>query len=283
MTRSPRPSATVIIVAPHVASDGHEDYRVLMVKRAGGSGFMAGAHVFPGGVLDAADRDPRWRASLALPSGEDLDDETALRITAIRETFEEIGVAIVDGGAGAPLIDLADDRAAVHDDASEFLSVCGRRRWRPKLEALHPWARWITPPQERRRYDARFYVARLESEPEAAHDDAETVASGWFAPSDLLARHAARRLFLPPPTWVTLQELASWPRLDDLVAAGCCGRDLGPVCPHIEFGDAGMILAMPDDPLHPDGPEDGAPHRIVIDAEGAYHFTGALDRAGRTR
>ncbi len=55
--------------------------------------FASGAIVFPGGSLDASDRDPRLPA---LSDGVDgLDEATlALRVAAAREAFEECGVLL---------------------------------------------------------------------------------------------------------------------------------------------------------------------------------------------
>lgn len=104
------------------------DYRLMMVKRSGLSSFMASAFVFPGGVVEVADYSPKWWQlfqKLGLTS-HDLDvfsscivgprppmiteplaiseakrgaseevnylpADIALRIAAIRETFEETG------------------------------------------------------------------------------------------------------------------------------------------------------------------------------------------------
>lgn len=104
------------------------DYRILMVKRSGLSSFMASAFVFPGGAVEIADYSSRWwdifashgvtkdhlmdkfvrcvtgprpfmiedpvTVQNAKSNGVDesfLPADVALRITSIRETFEETG------------------------------------------------------------------------------------------------------------------------------------------------------------------------------------------------
>jgi len=105
------------------------DYRIMMVKRSGLSSFMASAFVFPGGKVEVADYSPLWwkvfqnlgltksdlevftscivgprppmvtdpitiaeakRNSTEEPDY--LSADVALRIAAIRETFEETGL-----------------------------------------------------------------------------------------------------------------------------------------------------------------------------------------------
>src|SRR6266542_2631919 len=79
------PAATLIVV--RAAVDGAPE--LLMVERAEGMAFAAGAWVFPGGRIDAADR------TFADPLGVD-----AAAVAAIRETVEETAVPV--GLAPAP-------------------------------------------------------------------------------------------------------------------------------------------------------------------------------------
>uniref|UniRef100_A0A4W2E2S6 Acyl-coenzyme A diphosphatase NUDT19 n=1 Tax=Bos indicus x Bos taurus TaxID=30522 RepID=A0A4W2E2S6_BOBOX len=103
-----------------------EGFRVLLLQRSASQGFLPGAQVFPGGVLEAADRSTDWlrlfaphhgpprfglgrappqRAAFPVlpnvrPGAVDEDaaalpDDIAFRICAIRETFEEAGVLLL--------------------------------------------------------------------------------------------------------------------------------------------------------------------------------------------
>lgn len=118
--------ATVVVLR-----DGRPGIEVLLLRRTLAAVFVPGAHVFPGGAADAGD-------------GGDL------RVTAVRETYEESGLVL--------------------DPA-----------------ALVPLARWVTPPGAPRRYDTRFFVAAAPDGQEAACDGVETVECGWWAPEDALA------------------------------------------------------------------------------------------------
>ncbi|XP_006867370.1 PREDICTED: nucleoside diphosphate-linked moiety X motif 19, mitochondrial [Chrysochloris asiatica] len=107
-----------------------EGFRLLLLQRSQGQGFMPGAHVFPGGVLDAADRSADWLRLFAphhlpprfglspksaprtafpvLPGyGSDADaealpDDVAFRICAIREAFEEAGLLLLRPRGSTP-------------------------------------------------------------------------------------------------------------------------------------------------------------------------------------
>src|SRR5437879_3675835 len=83
----PRDSSTVIVLRQ---SSGPVE--VFMLERHIQSDFAGGAYVFPGGTVDAADRDPAlaslvdgWE-ELAAGTGEDPDLVRALAVCAIRET-----------------------------------------------------------------------------------------------------------------------------------------------------------------------------------------------------
>ena len=50
--RPPRPAATIVVVR-----DGAGGIEVLLSRRADGTDYTSGAWVFPGGIVDARDRD----------------------------------------------------------------------------------------------------------------------------------------------------------------------------------------------------------------------------------
>ena len=72
-----------------------------MVRRHEGTAFMGGAHVFPGGRVDAADRDAddSWcdgiaHARRASSTACRAADAVAYHVAAARELFEEAGVLL---------------------------------------------------------------------------------------------------------------------------------------------------------------------------------------------
>ncbi|MGH7270466.1 MAG: NUDIX hydrolase, partial [Polyangiaceae bacterium] len=127
------------------------------------------------------------------------------------------------------------------------------RDLRLNLSSLRPFALWITPAAEPRRFDTRFFLYVAGSAVTGAHDDRETTASFWATPADVLARFDAGELTLLPPTHRTLEVLATARDTDDAVAIADRAH-LGPICPelvaHTDAQGETMALALPGDPEH---------------------------------
>jgi 8-oxo-dGTP pyrophosphatase MutT (NUDIX family) len=195
----PRDAATLIILD---RSEG--EAKVLMGRRHHGHKFMPGKYVFPGGRVEPEDR--RMCAAGAL----DADVEAklnarvprpspgfarAIALAAIRETFEETGLAVGVADTGAP--EKPPPGAWTRFAAT---GVC------PALDDIDFLARAITPPGRPRRFDARFFIveasavaARVEG---VVHPEAELVDLVWTP----LAK--ARELDLPRITHLALEDLA---------------------------------------------------------------------------
>ncbi|XP_072202636.1 acyl-coenzyme A diphosphatase NUDT19 [Excalfactoria chinensis] len=133
------------------------DYELLFLQRSSRSGFMPSAHVFPGGLVEAADFSAEWLRLLpATPRcglgavrppppgssraplfstdrqllGSPLPGEVAFRICAIRETFEEAGILLLapggrprEGSGPSPLL-----------PAEQLLSAAELGEWRRRVQ-----------------------------------------------------------------------------------------------------------------------------------------------------
>ena len=148
----PRDAATLIIV-----DRARGKTRVLMGKRHEGHKFMPGKFVFPGGAVEPGDR----RMSVAGPLDEAVEQKLlaktrrtssdyarGLALAAIRETFEETGLALGVTDRGAP--ENPPPGAWTRFAATGVF---------PALDGIDFLARAITPPGRPRRFDARFFVA----------------------------------------------------------------------------------------------------------------------------
>ncbi len=167
----PRSAATLMLLRD--TSDGIE---VALLQRASSLGFARGMYVYPGGAID--------------PGDEAIGDPWL--VAAIRETFEECGVLLADPN---PQHDVQQLRER------EFAGVLAELGARPALGALHPFAHWVTPEVESRRFDTRFYAAVLPEGQDLTTLTSEHQAIGWFRPAD------ANSLPMLPPTAATLAEV----------------------------------------------------------------------------
>ena len=195
----PRDAATLIIV-----ERGRGKIRVLMGKRHEGHKFMPGKFVFPGGAVEPGDR--RMTVAGALDAAVEAkllartrrtspEFARALALAAIRETFEETGLALGVTDRGAP----------ESPPAGAWTRFAATGVF-PTLEGVDFLARAITPPGRVRRFDARFFVAeatliahRAEG---AVHPDAELVELTWIPIEEAL------ELDIPRITRLILGDLA---------------------------------------------------------------------------
>jgi len=264
---NPRPAATVVVLR-----DGPAGPEVFMVRRHEGTAFMGGAHVFPGGRVDAADRDAddTWCDGMAAAARQ-LDslppaDAVAYHVAAARELFEEAGVLLArhpDGDfvslAGAADHErLKQDRTRVHDAATTLRAVIERERLHLALDALVLFAHWVTPPIDSRQFDTRFFMTRIPPHQTPAHDDTETTHSLWARPGDAIAQAERDEIILPPPTWSTLRELEPFESVKEALA-WARRRTVIRRMPKAIEQDGHRMLLLPGDPLHPDPAGDDPP------------------------
>jgi hypothetical protein len=132
-----------------------------------------------------------------------------------------------------------------------FGAALARRGLRLALDRLIPWARWVTPMVEPRRFDARFFLLVLPAGQVGRHDEHETTASFWARPADILSRAARGEIFLAPPTIHTLGLLAAVADVAGALALAA-EQSLLPVCPLFVAGEGGAspFLALPGDEAH---------------------------------
>jgi 8-oxo-dGTP pyrophosphatase MutT (NUDIX family) len=238
-----RPAASVILLR-----DGPHGVEAWLMRRVVGMAFAGGMTVFPGGRVDASDADPRIAtvggnvAALAHRLGESVHDARAALVAAARELFEETGVLLTQP---LPTVETAGLRRQLEDRVVSFSDVLGEVGGVLDLDALYPWARWITPESEPRRYDTHFYLAALPEGAEADDDTPEASAAHWLGVRAALADVAAGTRLMLPPTLVMLRDLAAFDSVRQALDSAAT-RPLEAVQPVLEPGQDGLLARLPD-------------------------------------
>jgi len=205
---APLPAATVLLLR-----DGTQGLEVLMTRRSAQASFAPGAYVFPGGGIDALDAQVHPAAVRRATQG---DEQLTQAIAAIRESFEELGVLLARHADGRWAD--ADDIAAL-DRHAPFAAQCQARGLQLAADGVFTFARWITDRDLPKRFDVPFLVARMPEGQTPVADEAEQFEPQWVRPQEALDRHAAGGFFMIFPTIRTLERLAKFARVDEVLAA----------------------------------------------------------------
>jgi 8-oxo-dGTP pyrophosphatase MutT (NUDIX family) len=224
-----RPASTILLVR-----DRPSGLEVFMVVRHHEIDFASGALVFPGGRMEAADRE--LGQSLA-PS----DPLAAFKVAAIREAFEECGVLLARAEGEDAFVPVA--RLSALDRTVPFSGLMAQESLVPALDALVPFAHWITPDFVPKRFDTHFFLALAPHDHALAHDGREAVDSVWISPQAALAEHGKRYKLLFP-TYRNLWKLAAHADAASALAAARAGPVVT-VMPERTTLDGGPGLKIP--------------------------------------
>ncbi|PZS17872.1 MAG: NUDIX hydrolase [Pseudonocardiales bacterium] len=235
-------AATVVLLRDGVDGAGVEAWLLTRVTQMA---FAAGMTVFPGGRVDAADADLPFLGTaftaVAARFGCDEPLARALLGAAVRETFEETGVLLSTPGA-----DLSALRGDVEDGRIGFGGLLREHGLAVDADGLQPWARWVTPAGETRRYDTRFFVGALPPGAEAQDVTSESSSASWVGVGAALEQAQRGERVMLPPTLATLASIVAHPTVASVLAAAGV-RSLEPVRPRIRTTDDGSVFAdLPD-------------------------------------
>lgn len=279
----PKPASETLLASTHF------DYKVLMLKRSSKSKFMPNAFVFPGGVISKEDFSSSW-LDLFKNHGHNQDDldalvldgvdrpllmekasldevvcrDIAVRLAAIRETFEESGILLVKSDSANATAhafssneELSHWRTKVHKDPVELCILYKSLDLVPDLWSLKEWSCWLTPTdlheQGKRRFDTLFYTTSLESIPDILLDNQEVTDVKWTEPSKILESFYNRELWLAPPQVYELSRLLNFSEQEELDEFSCARHGAGcrtwlPI--RLQCQD-GTISLLPGDSFYP--------------------------------
>jgi len=238
-----RPAATVVVLRRSAAGGPPQ---ILLLERSGTMSFAGGATVFPGGAVDAADRD----LAAQTPGAPALNaDDAAARVAAVRETLEESGLVVgVKGTVTAAQAIAARAQLLAGATLGDVLAGQG---WTIDFERLIPFARWWPRHREIRVYDTRFYLADVGTGAyDLVVDATENRHLFWATAQDALDLADAGRIKVIFPTRRNLERLALWPDFASL-HAHALATPITTISPWMEQRDGVPWLVIPADAGYP--------------------------------
>ncbi|MFC1533275.1 hypothetical protein ACFL7M_07935 [Thermodesulfobacteriota bacterium] len=253
----PRRASTLILTR-----HADEELQVYLIRRSVKSAFMPENYVFPGGTVDPEDWGLEfWGAYIDLDRDEitqrlgvTITDEeiAAYSIAAIRETFEEAGVLLIQQSyhSSVNLGELNDRRMTNSLLSGWFREWIEGKKQILAFSGLGRWSHWITPKARSHRYDARFFMAFMPSFQECIPDSRETTHGIWISPEEGLLGNLKGQIPLSPPALVTLNELFRYKNVEDLKIE-LETREWGkPRLPILQSYPNGLLLLLQSDPLY---------------------------------
>jgi 8-oxo-dGTP pyrophosphatase MutT (NUDIX family) len=244
---APRPASTVVLLREAKAGP-----QVLLLQRPP-TGFAADAWVFPGGTVDPDDyrllpptpEDPaRWAARLDLV---DSTEAWGFVVAALRETWEETGLLL--GKTVATESEVHSARRRVLSGIETFAAAAASVHYSPASNSLIYLSRWITPHSSPRRYDTRFFLARVNARSQIKLEGGELLEARWVQPETALAEAADGKYHLMTPTVYTLRRLIGFDSADSIFR-GIATEPPRSYLPHMRTGPQGVIIDV-----HPLDPE----------------------------
>lgn len=230
------PAATLILVREQ--NSGRPE--LLMVERAEGMAFAAGAWVFPGGRIDEADE--RLARALGLEDG-------GARVAAVREALEETAIPV--GLTPLPSPDLAAQLQRELLNGAEIDALLDQNGIELDLELFVPLARWVPKFHAKRRFDTLFFLARAPDGDWVPNVvERECTGAHWVTAEEVLDRDGSGGLQLIFPTRRTLERLAQHRSFNEMVA-DAKAHPIEPISPWVDEVEGERFIAIPEDIGYP--------------------------------
>ncbi|XP_058981169.1 acyl-coenzyme A diphosphatase NUDT19 [Musca domestica] len=306
-----RESASLIICTKNPKKTDGYDYDLLLIKRSDKTAIVQNQGVFPGGILDLSDESVEWlkyfqefgisqealkqlvvvdgkteRPKILAAQGTGCYDrffknhkiwarEISLRINAIRETFEEVGILVcrnkeqlyspVTEGFCKELRDIKEWQKAVHDNPLNFLKMCRELRVVPDLWGLNEWTCWASPAVIRKGFETAFYITFLNEKPSILCEISEVKEHLWLPPTTILSMVRNGDLFFMPPQFYEISRFMPYKSYDFLknFATELSRRGVVINHPILYTCTDGAVSVLPGDEFHVGCPRVATAHRTV--------------------
>lgn len=234
--KPPIPAATLVVVR----DSGGGPPELLMVERAAGMAFAAGALVFPGGRIDDTDRALAKSFAAA---------DAAARVAAIRETLEETAIPV-----GLSPVPGADDCQSLQRELladRPFGELLRERGPTLDLDLLTPMARWVPKFHATRRFDTLFFIASAPAgDWQPSIIEGECSGAFWISAADALERERRGEAQLIFPTRRNLERLALHSSFA-AIRADAEAHGIEPITPWVEQVDGQNFITIPEGAGYP--------------------------------
>lgn len=200
----PKPASTIVLVDEYL--------NVFLTKRPKTMKFLGGFYVFPGGGMDAADKN----VQADLFTGEKTNDflHEGHYIAGARELFEEVGVLLSETNDGTPVFLNDFERETLRKQLLTgeltFAEMLKRKQLLFNFNSLQYFGQLITPKRFPMRFDTKFFLARLPKGQTPKPDKREIDESFWISAEEGLRLNKNKEILLAPPTLVVLESIINF-------------------------------------------------------------------------
>ncbi len=248
-----RQAATVLLLR-----DGSSGPEVYMLERNINSEFVSGAYVFPGGAVDSEDNDQCLENICAGLSDQQASRQVGLKsgglrfwVAAIRECFEECGVLLAK--QAGQQVSFTDDavnkrfialRDALNRRELAFSGICSDEGLSLQVDELIYFSRWLTPEGMPKRFDTCFFLCPMPKHQTPLHDGHEAVHGIWVTPENALGKSRSGEIKLVPATIKTLESIAGYRSVADLIVQCTPSAEVPTICPQIIRDEKGQPVKV---------------------------------------
>lgn len=299
LRKSWRDASTLMLAAKSSKkSKSGFDYRVLCMKRSEKTSFLSNNICYPGGATEEQDQASGWLdhflrhgvsrrdlESLTLDYHRerkghafifhDTKDEVeqgklsraiSLRICAIREAFEELGVLLCTRSVNCHQRkssnflrenEIISYQQQVHDREITFLQLCQQLSVVPDVFSLFEWSVWLTPTFfAARRFETAFFICSVDEQLPVFPESKEAYSYFWRSPDEYIQMLRDSQVWYHPPQFYEFSRMSNFKKVKDLMDFASKREPQGSTLfmPVVYKCGDGMTFVLPGDENYPEKP-----------------------------